>query len=157
PADVQGYVYFYGQRQGNDTQTYLGRAPPQRLLDRQSHEFLSGFVDGTPAWSSDAGKLFPVFVDGNGTGDLATVVYVPPLRRYLLTSFHKGPGQLGIFDGPKPWGPWTTVAYYDHWGQMGAGGEGLTCSFPQKWMSADGLTLWSVFSVYGEGAKQGIN
>jgi hypothetical protein len=24
-------------------------------------------------------------------------------------------------------------------------------------MSADGLTLWSIFSVYGDGAKQGIN
>jgi hypothetical protein len=24
-------------------------------------------------------------------------------------------------------------------------------------MSPDGLTLWSVFSVYGEGAKRGIN
>jgi hypothetical protein len=40
---------------------------------------------------------------------------------------------------------------------MGAEGEGLTCGFPQKWMSADGLTLWSVFSVYGEGGKKGIN
>ena len=32
-----------------------------------------------------------------------------------------------------------------------------TCGFPQKWMSADGLTLWSIFSVYGAGAKLGIN
>jgi hypothetical protein len=24
-------------------------------------------------------------------------------------------------------------------------------------MSADGLTLWSVFSVYGEGGKKGVN
>jgi hypothetical protein len=40
---------------------------------------------------------------------------------------------------------------------MGAAGEGLTCEFPEKWMSPDGLTLGSVFSVYGEGAKQGIH
>ena len=40
---------------------------------------------------------------------------------------------------------------------MGAEGEGLTCGFPPKWMSADGLTLWSVFSVYGEGGKKGVN
>jgi hypothetical protein len=39
---------------------------------------------------------------------------------------------------------------------MGMDGEGLSCEFPQKWMSADGLTMWSIFSVYGEGAKQGI-
>jgi hypothetical protein len=40
---------------------------------------------------------------------------------------------------------------------MGADGEGLTCSLPQKWMAADGLTLWCIFSGYGNGAKQGIN
>jgi hypothetical protein len=40
---------------------------------------------------------------------------------------------------------------------MGAAGEGLTCSFPKKWMSADGTTLWCIFSVYGQGGKKGIN
>ena len=46
------------------------------------------------------------------------------------------------------------MAYYEHWGEMGGVGEGLTCEFPQKWMSADGLTLWS---VYGAGGKKGIH
>lgn len=49
------------------------------------------------------------------------------------------------------------MAYYERWGAMGAAGEGLSCEFPQKWMSRDGLTLWSIFSVYGPGAKVGIN
>jgi hypothetical protein len=40
---------------------------------------------------------------------------------------------------------------------MGSEGEGLTCSFPAKWISPDGLTLWCIFSAYGEGAKRGIN
>jgi hypothetical protein len=84
-------------------------------------------------------------------------VYVHGLKRYLLTSFHSGPGQLGIFDSANPWGPWTTVAYYEHWGNMGGEGDGLTCSFPCKWMSKDGRTLWCVFAVYGEGAKRGRN
>jgi hypothetical protein len=39
---------------------------------------------------------------------------------------------------------------------MGKQGEGLTCGFPQKWMSEDGLNLWAAFSVYGDGAKQGV-
>jgi hypothetical protein len=39
---------------------------------------------------------------------------------------------------------------------MGAEGEGLSCEFPQKWISADGLTLWCIFSAYGDGAKRGI-
>jgi hypothetical protein len=74
-----------------------------------------------------------------------------------LTAYHVGPGQLGVFDAPDPWGPWTTVAYYENWGRMSAVGEGLSCEFPPKWISADGLTLWSVFSVYGEGGKQGVH
>jgi hypothetical protein len=157
PAGLDGHVYFYGQRQGEERETYLGRAPAHRLPDRRAHEFLTGFDGGKPLWSPDVSKICPVFADANRTGDLVGVVYVPALRRYLLTCFHKGPGQLGVFDGPQPWGPWTTVAYEDRWGGMGADGEGLTCSFPQKWMSADGLTLWCVFSAYGKGARQGID
>jgi hypothetical protein len=42
PTNLQDYVYFYGQRQGNETETYLGRAPWQKVEDRQSYEFLSG-------------------------------------------------------------------------------------------------------------------
>jgi hypothetical protein len=157
PHGLRGYVYFYGQRQGEAKNTYVGRAPQDKLTERGAHEFLSGIKDNKPQWSSDPRKARPVFTDSNGTADLASVVYVPGLKRYLLSTFHKGPGQLGVFDGPSLWGPWTTVAYEERWGRMGADGQGLTCSFPQKWMSADGRTLWCIFSVYGQGAKQGID
>jgi hypothetical protein len=40
---------------------------------------------------------------------------------------------------------------------MGIAGSGLNCDFPQKWMGTDGLTMWCVFSVYGDGAKKGVN
>ncbi|MBV9126429.1 MAG: DUF4185 domain-containing protein [Planctomycetes bacterium] len=157
PGEHRGHVYFYGQRQGETENTYLGRVPQDQLEDRRAYEFLSGFDGDKLQWSSDSGKAYPVFADARGTGDLTGVVYAPGLKRYLLSNFHKGPGQLGLFDGLNPWGPWTTVAYEEHWGGMRVDGEGLTCSFPQKWMSADGRTLWCIFSVYGPGARQGIN
>src|SRR5579884_649545 len=157
PGHLKGFAYFYGQRQGQETEIFMGRVPVHRMQERDAYEFLSGFVNNQPVWSPDASKLYPIFTDARGCADLAGAVYNPGLQRYLLTSFHKGPGQLGLFDGPEPWGPWTTVAYYEDWGHMGAAGEGLTCSFPQKWLSADGRTAWCVFSVYGGGAKQGIN
>jgi hypothetical protein len=157
PADLQGYIYFYGQRQGEALNTYLGRAPVDKLEERSAYEFLSELDERKPRWSSDPSKAKAVFADPKGTGDLTSVVYVSGLKRYLLTNFHKGAGQLGVFDGPQPWGPWTTVAYEERWGKMGADGEGLTCSFPQKWASEDGRTLWCIFSVYGKGAKQGID
>jgi hypothetical protein len=153
PFHLRGYVYFYGTRQGDPTHTYLWRAPQDRLRDRSAYEILADVVEGRPIWSrvADGVEGRPVF-DGDGM----VVSYLPALRRYLATSFHTGPGQLGVFDAPEPWGPWTTVAWYEDWGGMGAEGWGLRCSFPAKWMSADGRTLWSVFSVYGKGAQRGI-
>ena len=49
---------------------------------------------------------------------------------------------FGIFDAPEPWGPWTTVTAVPEWDVS----PGETCSFPTKWMSADGKTLHLVFS-----------
>jgi outer membrane protein assembly factor BamB len=157
PAEVACYVYFYGQRQGQPNGTYLGRSRIDKLQDRRSYEYVSGVEQDRPLWSSDEHEARPISADTHSNGDLASVVYVAGLHRYLATSFHKGPGELGVFDAPHPWGPWTTVAYEDHWGDMDSEGEGLTCSFPAKWISPDGQTLWCIFSAYGPGAKQGID
>lgn len=157
PEPLKGFVYFYGHRQGKPNETYLGRAPEEKLEDPNSYEYFAGEADaGHPRWSADSAAAKLVFADPTETNDLPTVVYLSELKRYLLTIFHKGPGQLGFFDAPQPWGPWTTVAYYERWGDMTEDGEGLTCSFPPKWTSDDGKTLWCVFAVYGPGAKVGI-
>lgn len=156
PDDVKGFVYFYGPRQGNPHDFYLGRAPTDQLTDIKSHEFLASLANDQPTWSPDPAKAAPIFTDPTPNRDLCTVAYLPALKRYLLTTFHSGAGQLGLFDAPHPWGPWTTVAYYEKWGDMTREGEGLTCTFPLKWMSDDNLTLWCVFSTYGDGAKVGI-
>jgi hypothetical protein len=157
PADLQGYVYFYAHRQGNDNDSFLGRAPTDRLTEKSTIEFVSHLEIDEPTWSADLEKAIPVFTDQHPCGNLSGVVYLPAFKRYLSTTYHSGPSQLGVFDAPHPWGPWTTVAYYENWGGMGAEGEGLTCSFPAKWMSDDNRTLWCVFSVYGAGGKEGIN
>lgn len=155
PDDLAGQVYFYGQRQGNSNATFLGRVAVDRLTDRNAYEFFAGTAGDRPQWNSDSAKAATVFADFSG--DLASVIYISPLKRYLLTAFHSGPGQLGVFDAPRPWGPWTTVAYEEKWGEMGSDGEGLTCSFPAKWISADGKTVWCVFSGYGGSAHEGID
>jgi hypothetical protein len=161
PEPLAGYVYILGPKQsaghGSGNRLYLARAPRERLRERAAYEFFHHTDEaGNPHWVTESSRAQPVFTDPNGVTPGA-VVYDPGLKRFLLACFHVGPGQLGVFDAPHPWGPWTTIAYEEHWGNMGPEGEGLNCSFPQKWMSADGLTLWSIFSVYGKGAKQGIN
>ncbi len=161
PEPLAGCVYIYGPRQLSAPESgkrlYLARVPRNQLRERAAYEFFQGTnAAGKPAWVRECAEAQPVFGDSNGVKP-GGVEYNPGLKRFLLTGFHGGPGQLGVFDAPNPWGPWTTVAYYENWGEMGIEGEGLTCGFPPKWMSADGRTLWSVFSAYGEGAKKGIN
>lgn len=161
PEPYNGYVYFYGPRQspdrGSGNRLYLARVPRDKIRERSSYEFFqkTAGVDA-PVWTPESSQAQAIFADLNGVTS-PSVVYNPGLKRFLLTCFHTGPGQLGVFEGPTPWGPWTTIAYYENWGEMGVDGEGLNCGFPPKWMSADGLTLWSIFSVYGEGAKKGIH
>jgi hypothetical protein len=160
PDSLGGYAYLYGPRQsadrGSGNALFLARAPQDQLREGTAYSYFSAGGDPThPSWTSDPAQATAVFVDTNGVTPGA-VAYVPGLKRFLMTCFHTGPGQLGVFEAPQPWGPWRTVAYYEDWGGMGKQGEGLTCGFPQKWMSGDGLTLWALFSVYGDGAKQGI-
>jgi hypothetical protein len=159
PEEIAGFVYIYGFKQskpGTEKNIYLARVPQTRMKIRAAYDFFAGFDAGKPTWSPDVTAIKPVFTDPNGVIPTTGAVYHPQFKRYLLTSFHIGPGQLGIFDAPRPWGPWTTVAYYESWGGMGTDGHGLNCDFPQKWIGSDGLTMWAVFSVYGPGAQKGI-
>lgn len=160
PAAFAGFVYIYGARidakREGETGIMLARVPKGKLRQRDAYDFFQRLdAAGNPEWTADFARAGAVFTDTRGTR-CSGVVYNPGLNRFLMTAFHLSPGQLGVFDAPAPWGPWTTVMDAENWGEMGRGGEGLSCEFPQKWMSADGLTLWSVFSVYGEGAKKGI-
>jgi Domain of unknown function (DUF4185) len=157
PQPLAGYLYLYGVKRSANPQvsgrTYLARVPVGKITEHAAYEFFSGEINGKATWTTNGDQA--VFTDPNSAG-ICSAVYAPALKRYLIASFHRGPGQLGVFDSPNPWGPWTTVCYYENFGRMDAAGEGLICSFPQKWMSPDGLTLWSIFSCYGPGAKTGI-
>jgi hypothetical protein len=162
PARLSGYIYLIGPAFGDGTRgrgasLYLARTPLAKIPVREAFQFFSGLnSENMPLWQPAFESARPIFTDTNGVSPGA-ITYLPPLNRFLLSVFHTGPGQLGIFDAPEPWGPWTTVAYYEDWGNTGSAGEGLSCEFPAKWISADGLTLWCVFAVYGDGAKKGIN
>jgi hypothetical protein len=149
------YVYLYGYKAGDSTHTYMARVLPANLTndptvaDQTSYQYFAGFdAQGNPLWSTDAAQARPVFTDLNGAGP-ADGVYNPVLKRYIITLSHTGGvGGLGVFDAPQPWGPWTTVAYYDNWGGFGTG-ESLGYHFSNKWTSPDGLTMWMDFSAGG--------
>jgi hypothetical protein len=133
----------------------LARAPQTRLREREAWQFFAGLADGKPEWSPDVGRRRPI-LRNPGRCYRSSVSYNAPLRRYLLV--HPVPnatirdeasqpdtrfaGGLAIYDASEPWGPWTSVYFTDVWDV----GPGETCSFPTKWMSADGKSLSLVFS-----------
>ncbi len=152
------HVYFYYQKdvKSEPTRLYLRRVRTDALAASPAtpghFEYFSGLApDDAPRWSADESDAAPVFVDSRvppGTYIGPAVVHDAALGRYVMVAFH-GPltGQIGLFESATPWGPWATLAYYENWGgfnQTASEGNGMT--FPAKWISPDGRTLWAVFS-----------
>jgi Domain of unknown function (DUF4185) len=158
---VRPYVMLYYQRAGDSRHVYLKRIAPKRLIDdpaaTRSYEYFTGVsrILRRARWSSREADAAPVFADGNNVSG-PSAVYDAGLGRYLLTAGHyasgddndSSAGQVGIFEAPNPWGPWATVGYYENWGNLKAetAGDYLSLRIPSKWISADGRTLWAVFS-----------
>ena len=160
PKPLAGFAYLYGFRQPDTREevrdAYLARVPVQRLREASAYAYFAGVGSaGLPRWESNFQLARPVLCDPHGLAGV-TVVFEPGRQRFLASAFHAGPGQLGLFDAPTPWGPWTTILYSENWGGMGSAGEGLSCEFPAKWLRPQGDGGWCVFSVYGDGGKRGI-
>lgn len=126
----------------------LARAPKNRITERDAYEFFK-CPDGRggAVWTKDIGERGAVFVNP-GRCYRSGITYNAGLKRYLWcqTIYSENDmrfkGGLGIFDGPEPWGPWTTVYYGEEWDT----GPGETSCFPTKWMSKDGKTCYLLFS-----------
>ncbi len=144
------FVYGYSEIGRGVIQPHVAlfRVPKKEVTKRRAYEFFAG-MNGTddPVWTADIEEIRPVFTDPNGVGWGVQVTYSEVLRRYLLTARHDCNGGWGIFDAPEPWGPWTTVAYYDKWIDPECK---VFFTFNQKWMSSDGREMWMVFSGKGE-------
>jgi len=153
------YVYHYMTRLDRKRlefevqktgQIDLARVPKGRMLDRAAYEFFAG-VDsaGRPTWVKDLAARKPAFHDANGVAWSVSVCYNVGLKRFLLCTEHKQQcgGNLGIFDAPQPWGPWTTVGYYDNWGGFG---NGFFWNFSPKWFGANGRDFTLIFTGTGQ-------
>ena len=146
-----GYVYVYSHDADSAYEPadrmVLARVPRERLRVRAEYEFFQGLgTGGEPQWTRDVAERAAVFTHP-GKCYRSGVTYNPGLKRYLWCQVLPGndprfAGGFGVYDAPEPWGPWTTAYYTDAWDV----GPGETCSFPTKWMSADGRTVHLVFS-----------
>jgi hypothetical protein len=145
------YVYVYSHDADSAYTTadrmVLARVPKDRLRQRDAYEFFKGTgAKGEPLWSKDVGERGAVFTHPEKCYR-SGISYNAGLKRYLWCQTLPGSdarfkGGFGIYDAPEPWGPWTTVYFTEEWDV----GPGETSSFPTKWISADGKTLWLVFS-----------
>ena len=163
----EGFVYHYfihpQSDRGFDAQqpgiTYLARVAKDRLMNRAAFEFFAGLTaKGRPRWSSHLSAKAPVFEDRNGVGWNLSVSYNAGLKRYVLITEHTASckGNLGMFDAPAPWGPWTTVAYMNHshgthFGKAHVVDNTFFWNLPTKWQSEDGTEFSLVFTGLGGG------
>lgn len=130
----------------------LARVPKEKILERTAYEFFKGLDDKQqPLWSNDIIDRSAVFTYP-GRCYRSGITFNAGIKRYLWVQIIPGTegkkvdtrfeGGFAIYDAPEPWGPWTTVYFTEKWDV----GPGETASFPSKWMSADGKTLYLVFS-----------
>lgn len=156
-----GYVYVYAPEIQQTETLYpqvpgeiaLMRVPTNWINIRSSYEFYAGMdADGEAVWTSDPASRLPVFEDPeNGVTQHISAVYNPGLDRYILTTEHSehAEGNIGIYDGPTPWGPWTTVHFSDSFERFKTLDNGFMWVFPSKWLSENGEDFVMVYTGKG--------
>jgi hypothetical protein len=130
----------------------LARVPRERIQERDAYEFFQSIDDsGQAIWSRSFEDRGAAFIHP-GRCLRSGVSYSAGLKRFLWVQVIPGTGAdaadrrfdggIAVYDAPEPWGPWTTAYLAGSWDV----GPGEAASFPTKWMSADGRTLYLVFS-----------
>jgi CubicO group peptidase (beta-lactamase class C family) len=140
-------TYVYSFSQDNNTAyepadgVVLARVDKARIKDRTSWQFYAAMEGSLARWSNNIADRKPV-ISYAGHCERTDAVYDAPLKRYLLTlGLGHGKG-WAMLDAPRPWGPWTAAFVTRSWDVPETHGYRL----PSKWISADGKTLWLVFS-----------
>jgi hypothetical protein len=159
------YLYIYGTKNtdaAGSGKNYLARVPasPSSSIEALGNWSYYSGTDGSgnPTWASSSASAVPVWTDPDHAESLI-VSFDKAIGRYIAYNDHGtgcggGPcmSQLGLFDAPSPWGPWTTFDYEENFDNTGCGmnclgsGPSVGWALMQKWMSSDGLTIWPEYS-----------
>lgn len=126
----------------------LVRVHKSEILNRDSYSFYAGLKANDPVWTKDVNQRQPVFENPDGVGWCINVSYNLGLKRFMLTTEHTEThrGNIGIFDAPNPWGPWTTVCYQQNWGEGHIPLNTFFWNFSNKWASEDGKSFTLIFT-----------
>ena len=153
------YIYFGLNRHPD---IYLARVKKEDIFNERAYEWFV-YIDenGNPYWTLDFSRKATVFHDNNAYLWHLSICYNPGLDRYLLSKPHFSTGDnrdevrapnthissFGIFDGPTPWGPWTTVYYQEDFID-----DLLKFNYiiPTKYLSENGREFWLGWSGWPE-------
>jgi hypothetical protein len=133
----------------------LARVPKDQLLSQSAYQYFTGLAAGRPQWSTDVSRRAFSFTCRNTQCVRGQVSYDAALGRYLWwqqnyvgTVDTRQSGGFGVYEAPNLWGPWHTVYYTtDSLADPSfADPPGESGSFPTKWMSLDGRTVYLVCS-----------
>jgi hypothetical protein len=123
---------------------------------RAAYQFFGGLsAEGSARWTTNLESRAGV-PTRSGLCYRPSITFNAALGRYLLVHprpnersrdatgkidvrFHGG---ISLYESPEPWGPWSIVFDTDEWDV----GPGDSASFPAKWISNDGRTMYLVFS-----------
>jgi len=124
-------------------------------MDRNQYEFFAGLnSQGDPRWTTDFAARQPVFQDSSNGVFVTSVSHNPGVNRYFLITAHTkwDKGNIGIYDAPTPWGPWTTVLFESEWGRTNEPiNERRTFfwNFSNKWLGSDGTHFALIYTGIG--------
>jgi hypothetical protein len=132
----------------------LARVPKAKLTQQAAYTYFMRLRQGRLGWSSAISQRSLVFQCRRVRCLRSQVSYDAPLQRYLWwqqvyvsTADTRWQGGFGIYESPTPWGPWRTVYFTDDWRHAVGDAPGEDGTFPTKWMSRDGKTLYLVYSA----------
>jgi hypothetical protein len=138
------YMLFEFTRNGGGKDYCLGRVLRQEFFNADAYSYFGGLDEtGQAFWIADRNTASIIFHDSNGREYQVGITYYPHLQRYIMVKAHKK-FNLGIFESPSMWGPWSTV-YYD---QFKDTLWKFTYQVPQIWMGPD--SFWIAFSGWPE-------
>ena len=117
---LESAVLYVGEPK-NPT-VWAARVPEGALGDSTRWEWFCGLGEsGAPLWSTatvrdrvfvtgTGRRVVPVFADPRGAGKHVMISRCPSLPGYVLAKTQNWL-ELGLFYGPTPFGPWTTLFY----------------------------------------------
>jgi hypothetical protein len=136
---AQEFVYAYSTDSLAPSFARLLRVKRTDLPNLQADQwqyFKGGDGNSDANWSSSLGDAVSI-LSKTGGGTSGEIIYDAPLRRYVMVQW-SGPG-LFLHEAPHPWGPWTLV---QTWPTL----DTRFTSIPNKFISADGKTLWLFYA-----------